>query len=110
MIKKIQLLKLNTTDLSGSGIKGYQLTKTECPKDNYSKNPIKITSSGKFNLCVMDNVGNITKQEVNISKITFNYNNVSSTDIITKSIYYMKEDCEYPLLTPVRNGYLFDYW
>lgn len=107
---KGQELKLNTTDLSGSGIKGYQLTKTECTKDNYSKNLIKITSSGKFNLCVMDNVGNITKQEVNISKITFNYNNVSSTDIITKSIYYMKEDCEYPLLTPVRNGYLFDYW
>lgn len=107
---KGQELKLNTTDLSGSGIKGYQLTKGDCKTETYSKNPIKITSSGKFNLCVIDNVGNKTTQEVNISKITFNYNNVSSTDIITKSIYYMKEDCEYPLLTPVRNGYLFDYW
>lgn len=107
---KGQELKLNTSDLSGSGIKGYKLTKNECDNDNYNKNTIKVTSSGKFNLCVMDNVGNITKEEVNISKITFNYNNVSSTEIITKPIYYMKEDCEYPLLTPIRNGYIFDYW
>lgn len=107
---KGQELKLNTSDLAGSGIKGYKLTKNDCEKEDYSKNTIKITSSGKFNLCVMDNVGNLTKEEINISKITFNYNNVSSTDIIAKSIYYMKEDCEYPLLTPIRNGYIFDYW
>ena len=105
-----QKLQINASDLSGSGISGIALTQNDCESATYSKDAIEINSSGKFNLCLKDDVGNITEEEIEINEVTFNYNDTSNPNPQSKDIYYLVNNPNESLLYPTRNGYTFTYW
>ncbi len=105
-----QKLQINASDLSGSGISGIALTQNDCESATYSKDAIEINASGKFNLCLKDDVGNITEEEIEINEVTFNYNDTSNPNPQSKDIYYLVNNPNESLLYPTRNGYTFTYW
>lgn len=105
-----QELKINASDLSGSGIAGYAITSGDCANANYINGNIPINQTGNLHLCIKDNSGNISSSDIHINHVTFNYNNTSSDSLTELPVYFLEEDVNYPLLEPERNGYTFDKW
>ena len=105
-----QTLDIDATDLTGSGILGYALTKDSCENATYNTNKLKITSSGKQKICIKDNASNIYEEEININKVTFNYNEKSNKTETINDVYFLKENPNQELPKPSRNGYVFKNW
>lgn len=109
--KSVQALSINASDKSGAGIDGYALTTNECDTVTYSNlSRFTIPSSGNYNICIKDKVGNINQTEITINGIEFNINNTSSESITKIPTFYLADDPNIPLLEPERNGYKFNYW
>ncbi len=106
-----QYLQVEATDMSGSGYKGFALSRSTCSdKVNYQSSNLEINSSGRFLLCIVDNAGNVYEKSLQINKVTFDYNDTSNTKPTKKDTYFIESDANYPLLVPTRNGYTFSYW
>lgn len=101
-----QLLKVNASDINGSGISGYALINgnESCKTTSYQDaNEIKLTSAGNYNLCLKDNAGNITNKKIEIKSLKYNYDN----NLVT---LYQLNDSTFKLFIPTKNGYTFAGW
>lgn len=107
----LQNMSINASDMNGSGIGGYAITNGDCETADYkSSNNILIDQAGSLHICLKDNAGNVREEDIFINQVTFNYNNVSSTSIISVPVYFLEGDVNYPLLIPERDGYTFLVW
>ena len=108
-----QTLDINASDMGGSGMAGYAITSGDCASLNdsqYTSSSVPITQGGSLNICIKDNSGNVTNEDIYINTVTFNYDNISSDTKTEIPVYYLDENANYPLLDPDRNGYTFDEW
>ncbi len=108
-----QTLDINASDMGGSGMAGYAITSGDCASLNdsqYTSSSVPITKGGSLNICIKDNSGNVTNEDIYINTVTFNYDNISSDTKTEIPVYYLDENANYPLLDPDRNGYTFDEW
>ena len=105
-----QELKIDASDMSGSGLAGFAITSGDCATANYINGSVPINQAGNLHVCMKDNSGNITSEDIYINQVTSNYNNTSSGTITKVPVYFLDENANYPLLDPERNGYTFDEW
>ena len=108
-----QYLQIDANDIGGSGIAGYAITDKDCDillDSDFTSTNVSVNQSGTVYVCAKDNAGNIGSYELNITEVTFDYNNTSSTTNTKLPIYYLEQNTNYPLLEPTRNGYTFNSW
>ena len=105
-----EYLSIEASDQSGSGYKGFAISSNNCQNEKYTTGKYEVAKSGKYALCLQDNAGNITKKNIEIKKVTFNYNDLSNSQVTKKEAFFLTTDANQALLVPDRVGYDFSYW
>ena len=105
-----QNLSIEASDMSGSGLLGYAITNGDCATAEYTSGVVPVTGSGDLRICLKDNAGNISYEDIHINEVTFNYNDISNTTTTEVPVYFLDEDINHRLLEPERNGYEFREW
>ena len=104
---KTEYLEVFATDMSGAGVKGYALSEDTCNNVSFKLTGVEVAKSGIYKLCVSDIAGNIYEENIQINKVTFDYNDPTN---MKKDIFFLTGDTNYPLLVPSRAGYNFAHW